>query len=335
MSSTLWRSVALLLGMAAVDVVHGAAAAAPPPLVPLNPYPKVHGGAASGGKVAASPDPMVDYKWDLASLPDPFAYQSFTTLPVQASAEPASAFAGTESLTSAGGAVKVHGAGLITLKFAQEAGAPTISLCISVVCVDFVEPPELTRSPGGRCAACWVQFDSADFGAASSGGGAKLDMTLSENRLPGEVHNLQPKAYNSTTGASGTTTTYRLEPNNQLYEGVRYVFINVTSAGSSAPWSISNVKRVCQVVPTNYDGSFHSSDDTLNRIWWTGAYTARVTMVGNGLHSTVRYDTIRYDTSHIIAALETPVAHPVALPPIHTHSLVDGAGKARKPSRSS
>ena len=132
MSSTLWRSVALLLGMAAVDVVHGAAAAPPPPLVPLNPYPKVHGGAASGGKVAASPDPMVDYKWDLASLPDPFAYQSLTTLPVQASAEPASAFAGTESLTSAGGAVKVHGAGLITLKFAQEAGAlcPPAAPCL-------------------------------------------------------------------------------------------------------------------------------------------------------------------------------------------------------------
>ena len=113
-----------------------------------------------------------------------------------------------------------------------------------------------------------------------SASGAKLDMTLSENRLPGEVHNLQPKAYNATG-----TTTYRLEPNNQLYEGVRYVFINVTASGS-APWALNNLRRVCQVVPTNYEGSFHSSDDTLNRIWWTGAYTARVTMVGNGLHST-------------------------------------------------
>lgn len=124
--------------------------------------------------------------------------------------------------------------------------------------------------------ACWVEFDSDGLGTS----GAKVDMTLSENRLPGEVHNLQPKVYNTTDYA-----TYRLEPNNQLYEGVRYVFINVTAAGN-AQWTLQNLRRVCQVVPTNYDGSFDSSDDVLNRIWWTGAYTARVTMVGNGLHST-------------------------------------------------
>ena len=211
----------------------------------ISPYPKVHGGSRAGAKVAASPDPLVDYRWELQALPDPFAYQSFTGLPIVASAEPAAAFEGRATVASAGSTVHVHGQGVITVKFAQEA-------------------------------ACWVEFDSVGLSAS----GAMLDMTLSENRLPGEVHNLQPKAYN----ASGTTT-YRLEPNNQLYEGVRYVFINVTAAGT-APWAFSNLRRVCQVVPTNYEGSFHSSDDTLNRIWWTGAYTARVTMVGNGLHST-------------------------------------------------
>lgn len=116
-----------------------------------------------------------------------------------------------------------------------------------------------------------MEFESEGLAAS----GATLDMTLSENRLPGEVHNLKPKAHNS---------TYRLEPNNQLYEGVRYLFVNVTAAGSG-PWAIKNLRRVCQVVPSNYDGHFSCSDDVLTRIWWTGAYTARVTMVGNGLNS--------------------------------------------------
>jgi hypothetical protein len=53
----------------------------------------------------------------------------------------------------------------------------------------------------------------------------------------------------------------------------------------AAPWSIQRFRRVCQVVPTNYEGHFRSSDETLTKIWWTGAYTARVTMVGNGLNS--------------------------------------------------
>eukprot|EP01043_Picozoa_sp_COSAG02_P052840 COSAG02_NODE_5754_length_4063_cov_16.384208_2_plen_896_part_00 len=205
----------------------------------LGPYPLLHGGARTGVKVAASPDPLVDYKWDMSSI-DKFAYQVFVDHPVEAVAEPASAFSGVSDMMSAGSVVGVHSAGLITIKFAQEG-------------------------------ACWVEFESKGLAAS----GAKMDMTISENRLPGEVHNLQPTARNG---------TYRLEPNNQLYEGVRYIFVNVTAPGS-APWAIENFRRVCQTVPTNYEGHFSSSDETLNKIWWTGAYTARVTMVGVGLHS--------------------------------------------------
>ena len=46
-----------------------------------------------------------------------------------------------------------------------------------------------------------------DIAPRLAASGAGLDMTISENRLPGEVHNLKPKKYNN---------TYRLEPNNQL-----------------------------------------------------------------------------------------------------------------------
>ena len=47
----------------------------------------------------------------------------------------------------------------------------------------------------------------------------------------------------------------------------------------SAAWSITNLRRVCQLVPTNYEGSFESADALLTRIWYTGAYTVKITQV--------------------------------------------------------
>jgi alpha-L-rhamnosidase len=41
------------------------------------------------------------------------------------------------------------------------------------------------------------------------------------------------------------------------------------------------VPQYCQIKPTNYQGSFSSSDATLSRIWWTGAYTVKVNLLSN------------------------------------------------------
>lgn len=88
----------------------------------IDPYPPVHGGAHTGAKLIPSPDPLVDYRWELDKLSDPFAYQSFTDLPVVASAEPTSSFAGLETVVKKGSTIYVRGEGVITVKFAQEAG---------------------------------------------------------------------------------------------------------------------------------------------------------------------------------------------------------------------
>ena len=77
-----------------------AAAGSPAPALPMDPYPAVHGGRTSGPAVAASPDPMSNYEWDLASLPDPFAYQSLVDYAVSAAAEPAASFSGVSTLTA-------------------------------------------------------------------------------------------------------------------------------------------------------------------------------------------------------------------------------------------
>eukprot|EP01045_Picozoa_sp_COSAG04_P008861 COSAG04_NODE_500_length_13366_cov_33.972488_5_plen_157_part_00 len=76
---------------------------------------------------------------------------------------------------------------------------------------------------------------------------------------------------------------------------VRYAFLNVSAAPPDAhgqqqqqpaaikPFTITQFRRGCQVVPTNYNGHFESSDPDIDRIWWVGAYTVRVTLCGVGL----------------------------------------------------
>lgn len=48
---------------------------------------------------------------------------------------------------------------------------------------------------------------------------------------------------------------------------------------SSKNWTISNVRLVCQIKPTNYTGSFKASDSLLTRIWYTGAYTVKLNLL--------------------------------------------------------
>lgn len=187
---------------------------------PLNPYPEVHGGSRVGATIPGSPDPYSNYVWDLDGLDDPFAYQMYVDLPIGATGLPASSFSGIDAMRT-GGSVSVHGPGLLTVKFAQEA-------------------------------ACWVEFDSNQL---DSSGGA-LDISISENILPGENYRVTPARYGQ---------TYRVETNNQLYEGIRYAIVNVTTVGSGG-WSLTKFRRKCQVVPTNYKGRFSSSDPLLDQV---------------------------------------------------------------------
>ncbi|RYF98759.1 MAG: hypothetical protein EOO02_18275, partial [Chitinophagaceae bacterium] len=68
--------------------------------------------------------------------------------------------------------------------------------------------------------------------------------------------------------------TYRLELNDLLYEGVRFAWIHVKQFDK--PFTIKNIRLVCQVKPVNYKGSFYSDDTLLNRIWYTGAYVVKL-----------------------------------------------------------
>lgn len=116
--------------------------------------------------------------------------------------------------------------------------------------------------------ACWIEFVSPDLPSADI-----ITVGLSESDMPAPLEaGKKAKQYGS---------TWRLEPNAAFYEGVRFAWLNVTSAPSQ-PFHITGLQRVCQVVPTNYRGHFESSDPDLDRIWWVGAYTVKVTLNGNG-----------------------------------------------------
>jgi hypothetical protein len=81
-----------------------------------------------------------------------------------------------------------------------------------------------------------------------------------------------PKKYGS------GPTTYRLETNSELYEGVRFGFIRLAAA-PTRPFTITGLRAVSQAKPVNYAGSFSSAGDPLlERVWYTAAYTVRATL---------------------------------------------------------
>lgn len=117
--------------------------------------------------------------------------------------------------------------------------------------------------------AAWLEFDSRDLTG-------KVEMSISEYNQPAVVNDgaqhrfktMEPVKYGN---------TYRLELNDMLYEGVRYGWIHVRSF--TAPWHISRIRLVCQIKPTNYEGSFSCNDTMLTKIWYTGAYGVKLNLL--------------------------------------------------------
>ncbi|WP_214225074.1 alpha-L-rhamnosidase C-terminal domain-containing protein [Pedobacter sp. B4-66] len=120
----------------------------------------------------------------------------------------------------------------------------------------------------GQTNAGWLEFESEDLIDS-------ITMSISEYNEPsivnsGAVHpvkTLKPVKHGQ---------TYRLELNPELYEGVRFGWINVLS--HQRAWHIKNLRLVCQVKPVNYKGSFSCSDPELTKIWYTGAYNVKLNL---------------------------------------------------------
>ncbi|WP_433892452.1 alpha-L-rhamnosidase C-terminal domain-containing protein [Streptomyces sp. CA-111067] len=116
----------------------------------------------------------------------------------------------------------------------------------------------------------WLEFDSADLSGT-------VEMSISEYNEPGVV-NPGPAHPVKTLAPVRYGDSFRLELNADLFEGVRFGWIHVRTF--DRPWHITAVRAVCQAKPTNYNGTFHSSDEQLNRLWYAGAYGVRVGFQG-------------------------------------------------------
>ncbi|MCI8360045.1 MAG: hypothetical protein HFE86_01745 [Clostridiales bacterium] len=213
------------------------------------PYPYVSKGEFSGKEVAASPDPLVSYRWDDPKADDDM--EIFLRRPVSAIADKSENFDGIESLTEEVTDITVNGEGSICLDFGTEF-------------------------------AGWLEIDSPDL----SGG---LTLGVSEYNQPA-INNRGPKT--KTPIKYGDTYRLELKLDAEMYEGVRFGFINITQF--EKPFHITGVRLVCQTKPVNYNGSFDSDNEMLNKIWYTAAYTVKAALTKDYFGAILLYRGDRY-----------------------------------------
>lgn len=116
--------------------------------------------------------------------------------------------------------------------------------------------------------AGWLEIDSPNLSG-------DITLGISEYHQPAFV-NQGPRSPSKTAVPIKYGNTYRLELNEELYEGVRFGFIQIRHFHQ--PFQITAIRLVCQAKPVNYKGSFHCDNEMLNRIWYTAAYTVRVNL---------------------------------------------------------
>ncbi|MET6997783.1 alpha-L-rhamnosidase C-terminal domain-containing protein [Chitinophaga defluvii] len=121
----------------------------------------------------------------------------------------------------------------------------------------------------GTESAAWMEFESPDLSGEITAG-------ISEYNQPA-VFNAGPQSPVKTAVPVKHGNVYRLELNKELYEGVRFGWINISKFDK--PWHITNVRLVCQTKPVNYAGAFECSDTLLNRMWYTGAYAVKLNLL--------------------------------------------------------
>lgn len=206
------------------------------------PYSYVRSGGFTGKEQPASPDPLVSYRWDDPKASDEL--EIFLRSPIKVESETPENFTGMATLMT------------------------------ETVCVDVTGPGTIRMDFGAEFAG-WLEIDSPDLADS----GSQITLGVSEYNQPSFYSGARwntsktqaPKKY-----ANGSGDTYRLEinPANDYFEGARFGFINVTKFDK--PFTITGVRLVCQVKPTNYESSFSSNNEMLNKIWYAAAYDVRV-----------------------------------------------------------
>ena len=129
--------------------------------------------------------------------------------------------------------------------------------------------------------AAWFELQSTDDLTK-----AKVTASLSEYNKPYPGKERPLTKYGE--------STYRLETNDELYEGIRFTFLKVefpataTATGanqSSNIIAIDDFSIVSKIKPISYTGSFSSSNPILTKAWYWGAYGVRLNVERTQLNS--------------------------------------------------
>ena len=216
---------------------------------PTEPYPWLEN-VNSTGAVArpSSPDPLVRATWDPHGEMDPNTLQVYARDRALAfKAEPPSSFIGAESCLSGAAATNIT-----------------------------VRSSGSLRLDFGVEHAAWFEFQSDDL---TDDDLSKVRASISEYDAPwpGKTQPVKPLG-------SGW---YRLDTNSQLYEGVRFAWLIIGSSELFIPWTITTIRIVAQTRPVNYTGSFSSSNELLESVWYSGAYGVRLNLLQHSINSIV------------------------------------------------
>jgi alpha-L-rhamnosidase len=256
---SIYTTMPLLLSLLSLLVLPASAAAAssPPPNAAIEPYEYLSGGSFSGPSIPYHPDPLARYVWNMSQV-NASALQIFDLLPTAVSLMPGTlpgSFQNASSLLGPGPLVTVMGFGGLEFDYGVENAA-------------------------------WLEFDSADLTPQDLAG---VTLAVSEYNEY-EIVNLGAKVGQPVPHAIPNTTTYRLElPHPDLYEGVRFAWLMV-NATPSAPWTITALRLVCQIKPTNWGGAFAAAGDVLlSKIWYMGAYCVKVNLLSDQFGSILIY----------------------------------------------
>jgi hypothetical protein len=199
-------------------------------------------------------------------IPEPYSYLnggSFSGKPINASPDPTQSYRWSNTAPSDGLQIFTLPPKRITTKEPSAFGG--FSSFTSHLANTTVQGAGDLRFDFGVEVGAWVEFDSPDL--TEDEAKQSVAMSLSEYNEPGVDKTRTPVKHGH---------TFRLELNDELYDGMRFAWIHVKSV--SRPWHITAVRAVCQVKPTNYLGSFNSNDSELNRIWYTAAYTVKAAL---------------------------------------------------------
>ena len=222
----------------------------------IDPYPYLNGGSFTGAPIPFTADPLAQYVWSPSFVANG-SLQVFYSAPMAVTLTPGtppSSFANYSSLLSLNSSVTVSGPGGLEFQYAVNNAA-------------------------------WIEFDSPDLAASDL---ARVTLSVSEYSEY-EITNLGAKVAVPVSHVVGTSTTYRLQINPDLFEGVAFAWLRV-NATPSAPWHITALRLVCQARPANWGGSFAApGDDMLSRIWYAGAYTVKVNLLPDQFGSILIY----------------------------------------------